>query len=42
MIQLADTSNSVDRAIGMLPELVDKIADLFKKDNEKPKQDQMF
>lgn len=42
MIQLADASNSVDRAIGMLPELVDKIADLFKKDNEKPKQDQMF
>lgn len=42
MIQLADTSNSVDRAIGMLPELVDKIADLFKKDNEKPKQDPMF
>ena len=38
MIQLADTSNSVDRAIGMLPDLVDKIADLFKKDGDKPKQ----
>ncbi len=32
MIQLADTSNSVDRAIGMVPEMVDKIADLFKKE----------
>ena len=42
MIQLADTANSGDRAIGMLPELVDKIAGLCKKDNEKPKQDQMF
>ena len=35
---IADTSNSVDRAIGMLPDLVDKIADLFKKDGDKPKQ----
>ena len=32
MIQLADTSNSVDRAIGMMPEMVDKITELFKKD----------
>lgn len=36
MIQLADTANSVDRAIGMVPEMVDKIADLFKKE---PKTD---
>ena len=34
MIQLADTSNSVDRAIGMMPEMVDKITDLFKKDKK--------
>ena len=37
MLQLADTSNSVDRAIGMMPEMVDKVADLFgknKKDND--------
>ncbi|MEG2653887.1 MAG: spore germination protein GerW family protein, partial [Ruthenibacterium sp.] len=33
MIQLADTSNHVDRAIGMLPEMVDKITALFKKGN---------
>ena len=32
MLQLADTSNSVDRAIGMMPEMVDKITELFKKD----------
>ena len=29
MLQLADTSNSVDRAIGMLPDMVDKITALF-------------
>ena len=37
MLQLADTSNSVDRAIGMMPEMVDKVADLFgksKKDDD--------
>ena len=37
MLQLADTSNSVDRAIGMMPEMVDKEADLFgksKKDDD--------
>ncbi len=32
MIQLADTSNHVDRAIGMMPEMVDKITGLFQKD----------
>ncbi len=37
MIQLADTSNSVDRAIGMMPEMVDKITDLFKKGKDKDK-----
>ena len=31
MLQLADTSNSVDRAIGMMPEMVDKVSDLFSK-----------
>ena len=37
MLQLADTSNSVDRAIGMMPEMVEKVADLFgksKKDDD--------
>ena len=33
MIQLADTSNHVDRAIGMMPEMVDKITALFQKKN---------
>lgn len=36
MMQLADTSNTVDRAIGMLPDVVDKITELFKK--EEPAQ----
>ena len=31
MIQLADTSRPVDRAIGMMPEMVDKITSLFQK-----------
>ena len=35
MLQLADTSNSVDRAIGMMPEMVDKVADLFGKSKKK-------
>ena len=40
MLQLADTSNSVDRAIGMLPDVVDKITELFKKDEPaQPGQD---
>ena len=34
MLQLADTSNSVDRAIGMMPEMVDKVADLFGKNKQ--------
>lgn len=38
MMQLADTSNSVDRAIGMLPDVVDKIAELFKKDESASQQ----
>ncbi len=35
-IQLSDTSNSVDRALTMLPELVDKVTALLKKDEAKP------
>ncbi len=35
-IQLSDTSNSVDRAISMIPELVDKVSDLLKKDKGAP------
>ena len=34
MLQLADTSNSVDRAIGMMPEMVDKVANLFGKNKK--------
>ena len=34
MLQLADTSNSVDRAIGMLPDMVDKITALFNKQGD--------
>ena len=34
MLQLADTSNSVDRAIGMMPEMVDKVADLVGKNKQ--------
>ena len=34
MLQLADTSNSVDRAIGMMPDMVDKVADLFGKNKK--------
>ena len=34
MLQLADTSNSVDRAIGMMPEMVDKVADLYGKNKK--------
>ena len=34
MLQLADTSNSVDRAIGMMPEMVDTVADLFGKNKK--------
>ena len=40
-IQLADTSNSIDRALNMLPELIDKVSALVKKEApeaaEKPK-----
>lgn len=35
MLQLADTSNSIDRAIGMMPDMVDKVADLFGKNKKK-------
>ena len=34
IIQLTDGSNSVDRALTMLPELVDKLAALVKKDDK--------
>ena len=36
-IQLSDTSNTVDRALTMLPELVDKLAALVKKDDKAEK-----
>ena len=34
-IQLTDGSNSVDRALAMLPELVDKVSALLKKEEKK-------
>ena len=34
-IQLSDGSNTIDRALTMLPELVDKVAALVKKDEKK-------
>lgn len=37
LLQLSDTSNSVDRAIGMMPEMVDKVSALFKKEPKEPK-----
>lgn len=33
MIQLANTSSAIDRAIGLLPEMMDKLTDLFQKNN---------
>ncbi len=33
-IQLSDTSNTIDRAITMIPELVDKVTDLIKKEEK--------
>lgn len=39
LIQLSDTSNNVDRAIGLMPEMVDKISDLFQKKEKTPKPD---
>ncbi len=38
MIQLADNKNAIDRAVGMAPEMVDKITGLFNK--KKDTQDQ--
>ena len=35
-IQLSDGSNTIDRALTMLPELVDKLAALIKKDDKAP------
>ena len=34
-IQLSDTSNTIDRALTMLPELVDKVSALLKKEEKK-------
>lgn len=35
-IQLADHASTVDRALNMVPELVDKLSELLKKKEEKP------
>ena len=35
-IQLSDTSNTIDRALTMLPELVDKLAAMVKKGDKTP------
>ncbi len=34
-IQLSESSNTIDRAITMIPELVDKLTDLLKKEDKK-------
>ena len=39
-LQLSDTSNSLDRAIGMMPEMVDKVSDLFSKKEKNSEQKQ--
>ena len=38
-IQLSDSSNSIDRALTMLPELVDKLTALVKKDDKAPAEE---
>ena len=40
LLQLSDTSNSLDRAIGMMPEMVDKVSDLFYKKEKNSEQKQ--
>ena len=40
LLQLSDTSNSLDRAIGMMPEMVDKVSDLFSKKEKISEQKQ--
>lgn len=34
LMQLSDTSNNIDRALGLMPEMVDKITALVKKDQK--------
>ena len=34
LIQLSDTSNNIDRALGLMPEMVDKVAGFFHKDEK--------
>ena len=34
LIQLSDTSNNIDRALGLMPEMVDKVAGFFPKDEK--------
>ena len=36
MIQLTDTSNNIDRALSLMPEMFDKITGLIKKDKPEP------
>ena len=38
-IQLSDSSNSIDRALTMLPELVEKLTNLVKKDAKAPAEE---
>ena len=38
-IQLSDTSNTIDRALTMLPELVEKLTTLVKKDGKTPAEE---
>ncbi len=38
LIQLTDTSNNIDRALSLLPEMMDKITALVKKDSEQKEE----
>lgn len=39
LLQINDSKNTADRIVGMMPEMVDKIAALFKKEKEDSKED---
>lgn len=40
LLQLSDTSNNIDRALGLMPEMVDKISGLFSKTSKTEKNAQ--
>ncbi len=40
LLQLADTSNNVDRLLSMMPELIDKVGSLIKKEKKDETEDE--